>query len=626
MKSPFAIPWSSVRGKTTLGILVFCILLVSIVIFLMASNYTNQLALQESTRNRFRLDMEKRAASLSYFFSERKYDLGAMAISSEIQAYFMNQSLGMSEEYGLKVSLFVIQRMFEKAVKTKTIQGDRIYERFLLIDTNGRHLLDTAPLIAANVEDTLIHFKTPEKAEPFFSVQKSGGNYHIQVAAICLYRNEVVGCLIAWLDTGTLYSHLIDAAEPILTKGFEIASQDGSIIRRPLQEHCTTEKLLPPEKIADMPVRKFISFPTTYCNENGIVLAMRIPLYNLPLNLVAWSPEKAIMGGLSPAKLLLGSGLLILAIMAGIALLIFFNLKNRILHARVAETNRQQVFLTAKNQQLEEEMNLRQEAEERLEKQRTLRMRSDRLRSLGEMAAGIAHELNQPLVGVRGLAELILFDLDTPEGISQKVLKENVERIIEQADRMVHIVTHVRMFAREAGNTDAKSIDLNDVIRSSMGMMMAQLRSNGILVEEKFSDRPLPVLANPFSLEEVVLNLLSNARDALEKRQGDEEQRIRPTITVTTLLREKNSRLFSVFQISDNGQGIALDIREQLFDPFFTTKTPDKGTGLGLSICKSIVEEYAGMIYYLSEPGKGTTFTIELPYHLEDGQSKGIVT
>ena len=144
------------------------------------------------------------------------------------------------------------------------------------------------------------------------------------------------------------------------------------------------------------------------------------------------------------------------------------------------------------------------DAQRELETQRALSMRSDRLRSLGEMAAGIAHELNQPLVGVRGLAEHILIAMDRGWDLTEEKLRDRLTRVVEQADRMVHIIEHVRMFAREAGRPNPVPVQANDVVRSGMEMLGAQFRSHGLELASELSEGLPLVFANPFSLEEVI--------------------------------------------------------------------------------------------------------------------------
>ena len=251
-------------------------------------------------------------------------------------------------------------------------------------------------------------------------------------------------------------------------------------------------------------------------------------------------------------------------------------------------------------------------AEEELEAQKALSMRSDRLRSLGEMAAGIAHELNQPLVGVRGLAEHILIGMERGWVLTEDELQERVTRIIEQADRMVHIIRHVRLFAREAGKVEKSPVQVNDVVGSSLDMLSAQLRSNGVDLQCALGENLPLVLANSFSLEEVILNLLNNSRDALVGTDSSETDTAKK-IRVSTVLDDGAPEPRVCIAIADSGPGIPDEILRKVFDPFFTTKEPDKGTGLGLSVSKAIVEEFEGELQIQSKPGSGATATISLP-------------
>ena len=247
-----------------------------------------------------------------------------------------------------------------------------------------------------------------------------------------------------------------------------------------------------------------------------------------------------------------------------------------------------------------------------MKKQRTLSIRSDRLRSLGQMAAGIAHELNQPLVGVRGLAEHILIALERGWELTQEKLKERLTTIVEQADRMSHIIDHVRMFAREAGKPELQSVQVNEVVRAAMSMLSAQFKSRGLELECELAEDLPDVLANPFSLEEVILNLIINARDAVEERLEMNSSTAPSRVLLRTFLeKEKEERL--KIEVIDWGIGIPEDILPNVFDPFFTTKEPNQGTGLGLSISQSIIEQFSGTMDIQSKLGHGTTVTISLP-------------
>ena len=261
----------------------------------------------------------------------------------------------------------------------------------------------------------------------------------------------------------------------------------------------------------------------------------------------------------------------------------------------------------------ERALSLAEKINKQYESQRALSIRSDRLRSLGQMAAGIAHELNQPLVGVRGLAEHILIGKERGWDISDETIKDKISLIVEQADRMTHIIDHVRTFAREAGKPEERVVNINDVVESCVELLNAQFTSHGLILDRESSAGPSRVLANPFSLEEVLLNLVINGRDAVEARLATEPDLPLPGVRIQTASKKENEKMWVQIRVIDNGVGIPKEIIEKIFDPFFTTKEPSKGTGLGLSISKTIIEDFHGKLEFQSTPFHETIATITLP-------------
>ena len=252
----------------------------------------------------------------------------------------------------------------------------------------------------------------------------------------------------------------------------------------------------------------------------------------------------------------------------------------------------------------------RQEAEGELIAQRALTVRSDRLRSLGEMAAGIAHELNQPLTGVRGHAELGLDAHMRGLPVTADEQRHGYEEIIGQADRMAHIIDHVRMFAREADRPETAVVPLNDAVGAALDLLGAQFRSRGLRLEAQLADNLPPVDVNRYSLEEAILNLLANARDAVEQRRVDQADDAGRIIVRT---RAEESGAAVLVEVEDEGCGIPAEVQDRVFEPFFSTKDPDKGTGLGLAISRSIVESFDGSLTLTSSPSQGTMAVVRLP-------------
>jgi PAS domain S-box-containing protein len=221
---------------------------------------------------------------------------------------------------------------------------------------------------------------------------------------------------------------------------------------------------------------------------------------------------------------------------------------------------------------------------------------TDRLVSIGELASGIAHELNNPLTGVIGFSELLL-NRDVPDDI-----KEDLELINREARRTAGVVRNLLTFAR-GHSQEKKSVDVNEVIESVLQLRAYEHRANNIHIDTRLASALPGVMADDFQLRQVFLNIVINAEHFMIEAHG------RGNLTITT---EQADGLVRA-SFADDGPGIARKNLRHLFDPFFTTKEIGKGTGLGLSICHGIVTEHGGNIYAESGLGKGATFIVELP-------------
>jgi len=237
---------------------------------------------------------------------------------------------------------------------------------------------------------------------------------------------------------------------------------------------------------------------------------------------------------------------------------------------------------------------------------------ASKLTLLGELAAGLAHEISQPLFVVRLMAEGGLDYLD--EGVPDpERLKRQFTAIVEQADRINTIISHVRRFGRR--DTEGPTpFDPVASTRSAMMMSNHQLESAGVCLRNELPESGPSVLGHPARFEQVIINLMTNAIDAIVGAEGRTVLAGMGTITVSAL--EDAAAGTVTVRIADDGPGIPPEVRERLFDPFFTTKPPGKGTGLGLSISLGIVAEMGGRIEVpLVE--NGTRIDVILPLHHE---------
>ena len=238
------------------------------------------------------------------------------------------------------------------------------------------------------------------------------------------------------------------------------------------------------------------------------------------------------------------------------------------------------------------------EAAEALEREVRLR-RAERLASVGTLIGGVAHELNNPLHAIRNFAELMLME---PRGADDQ---EALEVMRREAERAAKVVSDLRLIARDTQEKGGErtTVDLNDVVRHVLKLRRYSLQTGNVEIVEDLAVRLAPVLGNRGELEQVVLNLAVNAEQALHDTGGPRR----------LTLRTRRTAAGACVSVADTGRGIPPAYLERIFDPFFTTKAPGEGTGLGLSLVHSIVAEHGGQIHVDSEPGKGTTFRVDLP-------------
>jgi len=242
--------------------------------------------------------------------------------------------------------------------------------------------------------------------------------------------------------------------------------------------------------------------------------------------------------------------------------------------------------------------------EKELKMAQKLLAHSDKMASLGQLAAGVAHEINNPLTGILFYAGLLLERKDM-----DKAMTEDLNCILEDANRCKEIVKSLLAYSRKEGS--AKTIvHLNEIVEQSLTLIRDQKKFRNIQIEKDLSEDMMLILADTTKLNQVMINLIMNAADAMDG------------IGTITLMTRKEKILKKIFlEIKDTGTGIPHENLSKIFDPFFTTKAVGKSTGLGLSIVYGILEEHGAKISIKRTSSKGTTFIIEFPMYVasEDG-------
>jgi signal transduction histidine kinase/sensor domain CHASE-containing protein/ActR/RegA family two-component response regulator len=268
---------------------------------------------------------------------------------------------------------------------------------------------------------------------------------------------------------------------------------------------------------------------------------------------------------------------------------------NASLFAEIQERTTNLAHLSTK---LQNEIVERRQAVEQLQRQHETLFQSEKLAAMGSLLASVAHELNNPLSVVTMQADLLSDEMIDQAGA------ERLRLISQSAERCVRIVQNFLAFARQTP-PQRTEVALNAVVEEAMELLTYTLRVDDIDIRLHLEDH-LPLLwADPHQLHQVVVNLVTNAHQALRETAQPRQ------LSLTTRSDSSHTHIF--LEVADTGLGVPLELRERIFEPFFTTKAPGVGTGLGLPFCQGIIEGHGGRIRLESQAGPGAKFVIELP-------------
>lgn len=249
---------------------------------------------------------------------------------------------------------------------------------------------------------------------------------------------------------------------------------------------------------------------------------------------------------------------------------------------------------------------------ERLEAEQLL-IQASKMTTLGEMASGVAHELNQPLSVIKTASSFIIRKTNQNEKIEDQIMSTMVNKIDSSVDRASKIINHMRLFARKS-DMEREKVNVNEILENAFEIFSQQLKIRDIEVVWDTEENLPEIKADSSRLEQVFINLLINARDAIEDlyppgqdTKGDKK----------IALRTRSAGGTVIVEVCDTGIGIPDTILDKIFEPFFTTKEVGKGTGLGLSISYGIIKECGGNITAKSESGKGACFIMQFPVAAE---------
>jgi signal transduction histidine kinase len=272
-------------------------------------------------------------------------------------------------------------------------------------------------------------------------------------------------------------------------------------------------------------------------------------------------------------------------------------------HARAAKAYAAQAAVAVENARLYKDL---QDQMRTVELAQARLVQSEKLAAIGELVAGVAHELNNPLTLIIGFAELL-----RRSSVSDET-RQDLEKIVAQSRRAAGIVRSLLDFARQRPS-ERILVQANDMMNSTLDLLTYELRTHNIERTVRLAtDLPL-TLADPYQLQQVFVNLVNNARQAMSEARGSGHLTITSELGPSTFVNGGKDGVPVIrFTVQDDGPGIPPDLLPRIFDPFFTTKSPGEGTGLGLSVCHGIIGDLGGHIWAENGP-QGTTFFVELP-------------
>jgi two-component system NtrC family sensor kinase len=247
------------------------------------------------------------------------------------------------------------------------------------------------------------------------------------------------------------------------------------------------------------------------------------------------------------------------------------------------------------NDELEEISNELNKIVSKIENSYKIALHSERLASVGRIAAGLAHEINNPLSVLSGRLQMLI------EKCTDDTLSDEYNKLLHLANRVEKTVDGLLCFSRQK-DTELTSIDINTVIESSISLLEKQMRTRGIKIEKRYGSNLPPVKISVSQIQQALFNIIQNAFDSITEKG---------ILTICSSLSSDGNSIQVSFE--DTGGGISAKDINRIFEPFFTTKPPHKGTGLGLSISYGIIQQHNGTINVETKEGKGTTFTINLP-------------
>ena len=552
-----------------------CLGLIGDIGYLVVSQYHSRLALQEAQLRQLTQDVEKRAAAVRYFLSEREADLRHLAESREID----------------------LPALFDRLRQTKKLEGQTIFSRLVFIDTRGLPLIVSGP--AGDDKGSWSRFLYPENRLVLFS-DSERGEAQIIVSVPSTFKGEAVGQILAWIPLSLVYEQFVGGTEG-----------DASIAITSGREYLLLPertRALIPGYLQDAPSKLEPGRPTTFRGPGGKtpdVLTLRIPVADTPFSLQVLLPLSSRFDVNSPRNLLITSGGMAVVILAGVFIVIYLHTKNSVLRTRLEEAALREQTIAESNRQLGTEIAERRQVEREMREAREVAEAASKAKS--EFLANVSHEIRTPMNGIIGMTELAL-DTDLTEE-----QRDYLQAVKLSADNLLAIINDILDFSRiEACRMQPEHVpfSLRNTVVGTLKTLASRASRKGLKLSYDISaDIPDTLVGDPGKLRQILVNLVGNAIKFTEAGE----------ITISVSAAGKDERRVQVdFSVADTGIGIPAAVQERIFLPFTqvdgSATRQYGGTGLGLAISRSMVDLMGGRISVRSTEGKGSTFQVSLSF------------
>lgn len=450
----------------------------------------------------------------------------------------------------------------------------------------------------------------------FFAVGVSTGRPGLFLSRPVLDEDEIIGVAVVKIDMAQLETDWALGGELVLIvdpDGIVFLSSNAKWKYKSLEpvDNQTLKRLNDAQKYSDRSITPLnilqkkqspqghtiieLVGPTTHARDRQTYLMHHRPLSKLNWTLYYLTDLKGLVSKKRSALVIAG---LITLLLALIGFIIVNRIQSRkLLEVRVAERTK---ALNQTNQQLIEEIDNRIETEEQLRQTHEELVQAEKLAALGQMSAGIVHEISQPLSAMNTFAASTRLLLD--RGEKQKAM-ESLDDISSMVRRVTSIVSHLKNFASKSRGQTAP-IEVHKVIDNALLLLRSRLDKSELKLTVDNSEPKCYVIADEIKLEQILINLIRNALDAMQQPPTQDTHQLKIWI-------EANANTTSIF-ISDTGTGINADDLPKVFDPFFTTKAPTEGLGLGLSVSYGIAKEFGGNLEVVDGINQGTRFKLSL--------------